>query len=211
MTDIIDPKEEQPEEVRPVSPDNSGRSDSPELEDLEKLRLSQDFAAATGVTKLLKTVPVRKPNRQEWVRVHPDEAMRFPTPVLELKEEKETYLVAPELWVELREELIPKILFTTINRQGVLSLWPIRLPDQDGRIDDWNRSALEAAQVAMHEWVRVPSNRSLGAYEVFRTSATPPEPEWPAVDFQTILRVAFRDRFIRDLEHVVVRKLRGAL
>jgi hypothetical protein len=161
MTDMIDPNAEQPEEVPPVSPDNSGLSDSPELGDLEKLRLSQDFATATGVTKLLKTVPVRRPHRQEWVRVHPNEAMRFPTPVLELKEEKETYLVSPELWGELREELIPKILFTTINRQGVLSLWPIRLPDQDGRIDDWNRSALETAQLAMQEWIRMTSNRSL--------------------------------------------------
>jgi hypothetical protein len=211
MTDMIDPNEEQPEEVRPISPDISGRSDSSELFDFEQLRLSQDFAAATGVTKMLKTVRVDKPNRQDWVRVHPDEGMRFPTPVLELKTEKETYLVTPDLWGELREELIPKILFTTMNRQGVLSLWPIRLPDQDGRIDDWNRSALEAAQVAMREWVRVTSNRSLGAYEVFQTNATLPEPEWPDVDFQTILRVAFKDRFIRDLDHVVVRRLRGSL
>jgi hypothetical protein len=124
MNDSINPNEEHPENIPPSSPDTSGRSDSSELFDFEQLRLSQDFAAATGVTKMLKTVRVDKPSRQDWVRVHPDEGMRFPTPVIYLKAEKETYLVAPELWSELREELTPKILFTTMNRQGVCRSGP---------------------------------------------------------------------------------------
>ncbi len=40
--------------------------------DLESLRVSQDFVKDSGVKKLLTTVPVRKPNRQDFVRVHPD-------------------------------------------------------------------------------------------------------------------------------------------
>ena len=38
------------------------------------LRLDQSFADTVGVKKHLMTVPVRKPNRQDFVRVHPDPA-----------------------------------------------------------------------------------------------------------------------------------------
>jgi len=65
--------------------------------DPSRLRLSQDFAATVGVKQALITVPVRKPNKQEFIRVHPDEAYRLETAVLELKEEREIYLVDPSL------------------------------------------------------------------------------------------------------------------
>ena len=42
--------------------------------DFNALRLSQDYTQAAGVEKLLTTVPVRKPNKTEFVRVHPDRA-----------------------------------------------------------------------------------------------------------------------------------------
>ena len=114
-----------------------------------------------GVKKALLTVPVRKPNRQEFIRVHPGEDWRLETVILELKEERESYLVDRNLWGELPGELIPKVLFTVINRQGVLTLWPIRLPGEDGRHDAWNRSALEAAGMAQEQWIRMAANMSL--------------------------------------------------
>ena len=178
---------------------------------LSRLRLSQDFASQVGVKKALLTVPVRKPTRQEFVRVHPDPAWRLETAVLELKEERETYLVDPDLWGELPGEIIPKALFTTINRQGVVALWPVRLPGEDGRHDEWNRSALEAAHMAMGGWIRVAANMSLGAYEVFQAVADLPEPEWPEIDFQEVLRIAFKSRFVQDTDHPVVRRLRGEM
>jgi hypothetical protein len=179
--------------------------------DLNKLRLSQDFSANLGVKKALLTVPVRKPGRQDFFRVHPGEDWRLVTVILELKEERETYLVDRNLWGELPGELIPKVLYTVINRQGVLTLWPIRLPGEDGRHDEWNRSALEAAEIAQKQWIRVAANMSLGAYEVYQASAEIPEPEWPDTTFQEILRVAFKDRFIDSASHPVVRRLRGEI
>jgi hypothetical protein len=129
--------------------------------------------------------------------------------VLELKDERETYLIDPELWHELPGEIIPKVLFTTISRQGVPILWPIRLPGEDGRIDAWNRSALEAAKIAKTRWIRVASNRYAGAYDVFEATGNIPEPEWPNATFQEIIEIAFRDHFINDMAHPVIRKLRG--
>lgn len=178
--------------------------------DLERLRLSQDFDSMVGVKKALLVVPVRKPQRQEFIRVHPDETYRFDTIVLEFKEDRETYLVDPDLRADLPDGVTAKKLVTVINRQGVVSLWPIRLPGADGRIDPWNRSALEAAELATKQWVRVAANMGLGGYEVFVATGNLPEPEWPDVDFQTLLSIAFKDRFIRSLDHPILRRLSGA-
>src|SRR5262249_52119404 len=83
--------------------------------DLNSLRLSQDFAAQIGVKKALLTVPVRKPNRQEFLRVHPEEAYRLDTAVLDVKEDRETYLVDPALRADLPGEVVAKTLFTAIT------------------------------------------------------------------------------------------------
>ena len=177
--------------------------------DPARLRLTQNFAEAAGVKKALITVPVRKPSRQEFIRTHPDTSYRLETAVLEMKEDRETYLVDPSMWHELPGEISPKVLYTTISRQGVLTLWPVRLPSEDGRLDEWSRSALEAAEMAQKKWVRVAANMSLRAYEVYEAVGNIPDPEWPDIPFQKILEIAFRDRFITDLDHPVVRRLRG--
>jgi hypothetical protein len=184
---------------------------APDPFDPASLRLSPDAAAGLGVKKALLTVPVRKPDRSWWVRTHADPDYRLETAVIELKEDRETYLVAPALRPELATEstLSPRALVTTINRQGVLFLWPIKLPGADGRLDEWSRSALDAADRAATGWVRVQASMALGAYEVWQTTAPTPDPEWPATSFRDLLRIAFRDRLIDSLDHPVLRKLRG--
>jgi len=186
-------------------------SDACDPFDLTRLRLSQDFLGAAGVKKVLTTCPVRKPSKEWFVRVHPDTAYHLQTCVIELKEDNEVYLVDRPLWGHLVSEstFSPRALFTSINRQNVLFLWPIRLPGPDGKLDDWNRSALEAATIAQTKWVRVQSNKSLGAYETFEAAAEWGDAQWTVPPLKDLLRVAFKDRFIDSLEHPVLRRLRG--
>ena len=179
--------------------------------DPSRLKLSQDFTANIGVKKALITVPIRKPDRQTFVRVHPDPEYRLETAVLELKEERETYLVARELWPQLAGEVVPKVLLTAVSRQGVIFLWPIRLPDSDGRLDEWSRSALEAASRAESHWVKLVGNRSLGAYEVYDATGKLPGPEWPEVSLGELLKIAFKDRFIESLDHSVIKRIQGGI
>lgn len=179
--------------------------------DLSRLRMSHNFDEIAGVKKKITTVPVRKPNRQEFIRVHSSDDYAFQTAVLELRDESETFIVDPDLWDQLAGEIVPKILLTTTNRQGVLTIWPIKLPDSDGRIDNWNRSAMQAALIAQKEWIRVAANRSLGGYEVFSATGDLPAPEWPELSFQEIVDIAFRDRYIRDIDHPAIRKLLGQI
>lgn len=177
--------------------------------DPSALALSQNFSEMVGVKKAVVTIPVRKPNRQEFIRVHPDLGYQVATAVLELKEERETYLVAQDVIPEISLELAPKLLVATTNRQGVLSIWPIRLPGADGKIDDWNRSAMEAACMAREGWVRMAANMSLGAYDIFEALGNLPDPEWPEIEFPKILEIAFRDKYIDSLNHPVLQRLRG--
>jgi len=185
----------------------------PDPYDPASLRLSPDFAACDGVKTALLSVPVRKPDSWWFVRVHPDERFRLQTAVIELKGDRgsEIYLVARELWPDLRAEAIfsPRAFFTAINRQGVVFLWPIRLPNSDGRVDEWSRTALDAANRAVKHWVRVSANMQLGAYDLHIATGQLPDPEWPDLPFQTLLRIAFRDRYIHDHNHPVLRRLRG--
>lgn len=177
----------------------------------EALRLPQNFAETVGVKKLLLTVPVRKPNKQDFVRVHPDENYRMsPAAILELKEDRETYLVTPDMAVQLPGEFTPAVLYTAINRQGVLFVWPVKLPEEgQKRVLEWHRSAGEAAELAMRRWVRMTANMSLGAYEVFTAAGHLGDPEWPQLSFPEILKIAFRDRLIDREDHPVILQLRG--
>ena len=185
--------------------------EGPDPFDPEALRLSADFHASVGVKKALLTVPVRKPAREWFIRVHPHPDYRLQTALLELKEAGETYLVSQDLWSELAGEstLSPRTLFTAVNRQGVLFLWPVRLPGADGRHDAWSKSALEAAEMAQTKWVRLQADMSLGAYSVYY--ADYPDPEWPELSFRELLRIGFKDRLIQTRDHSVLRQLRGEL
>jgi hypothetical protein len=176
---------------------------------LDNLRLTQDFAETCGVKKLLTTIPVRRPNPQDFVRVHPDAAYRESFPAIELKDERELYVVNRNMQAELSTECVSATLFTAINRQGVVFLWPIRLPGPDGKTNEWWRSGREAAELAMTKWVRIKANMSLGAYEIFSAESVMQDPTWPELPFNELLRIAFRDRIISSSDHPVVKRLRG--
>ena len=176
------------------------------------LRLDQTFAEGTAVKKLLTTVPVRKPNRQDFVRVHPDHDYRLsPAAIIELRDDREIYLVTPTIAPSLTQELVVTTIFTAINRQGVVFLWPVRLPGPNGKQNAWHSSAELAAETAMRRWVRVTSNMSLGAYEVFEAAANIPEPVWPELSFLELIKIAFQNRLVDRPDHPLVLKLSGAV
>ena len=177
--------------------------------DLGALRVSQDFAAMAGVKKQLNNVPVRKPNKQDFVRVHPDESYRVTLHVIVLQDDREVYVVRPDLYAALNNEVVTVTLFTAINRQGVVFLWPVRLPSSDGKTNAWWTSARMAAEQAMAKWVRVSANQSLKAYEVLTAESCTHEPEWPEQSLQELIRIAFRDQLVDSIDHPVVKRLRS--
>jgi hypothetical protein len=182
------------------------------FDNIEKLRLSQDFQKTAGVKKLLTKVPVRKPHPQTYVRVHSDPTYRGAFAVIELKEDRETYLLTPEVAMSLPGEYMMVTLYTAITRQGDLFLWPNRLPGEDGRTMEWWRSGDEAATHAMKEWVRVKANMAMGYYDMWGPEGKIDDPVWPELTYKQILRIAFKGLTILPpghLDHPVIKRLRG--
>jgi hypothetical protein len=181
----------------------------PDPFDITSLRLNPSFIETAGVKKLITTVPVRRPSPQDFVRVHPAPDYRDNFAMIDLKDDREEYIVHPTILPDLTGEVVYKTVFIAVNRQGVVSLWPIRLPAPDDRKTEWPRSAREAAELAMTRWVRLKANMSLGAYEITVAESVMAEPVWPDLSFPGLVRIAFGGRIITTLDHPVIKRLRG--
>ena len=176
---------------------------------LANLRLKGGYQNEVSVKRVLTNIPVGKPGRQDFVRVHPGEDFRIDTFILELKEENEVYLVVEDGRRALTDMIVPATLYLAVNRQDYPRIWHVKLPGEDGRRNGWHESAASAACCAMQQWTRITANMAIGAYEVFEAVGQLPEPVWPDKSFGEILEIAFRGRIIDSADHPVVQRLLG--
>ena len=73
-------------------------NNSPDPFDPESFRLKELPTDAAGIKKHISRIPVGRPDKQTWVRVHPDPRWRIcPASIIELKVEREIYLVRPDI------------------------------------------------------------------------------------------------------------------
>lgn len=173
-----------------------------------RLRLPQTFEG--GAVTRTSTITARKPDRHNWFMVHPDaDGYHFSTLVLDIKADRELYLIAPELRDELGVELVPRMIVPCITRQATIFLWPLALPDSNGRANSWTESALEAVRAAMEGWVRVVPNMEAGGYDLYRPRVQLDLPTWPDLTLEQMLEKAFNHQMIESLDHPRVRALRG--
>lgn len=177
---------------------------------LASMRIDQSYnsaATGVGVVKPLLTVPMRKPSKTEFFRTHPDHWMDCFS--VELKEEREFYVVKPGI-EEYISEFVERVrLRLCVTRQGVVLIWPLKLPKDDARGEMWRRSASESATLAETDWVRIAADMHLGAYQPYKATGALGEPRWPRETWPQILRIAVADRLIDRHDHPVVRQLLG--
>ena len=113
------------------------------FDNIHRLRAGSNFSERSNPQKVLVSVPVRKPEPQEFFRVCPSEDYQFDTYTVEVKTKKEHYLIEPHLIPYLPSDAKPKLIFTCINAQGVVFLYPLPL-GQVARANDYTRSAFWA-------------------------------------------------------------------
>lgn len=113
-SDPLDSGEERPLDA--ISPPNPF--------DLEALRAVPDLDI--DVEKILTTVPVRRPNKNEFFRVHNDADYVIDGYVLEHESEMDRtmFWVAPNVRAALVEHLRKVRLFTCIDKRSNVFLWP---------------------------------------------------------------------------------------
>lgn len=163
-------------------------------------------AGQAGVQRRLLVVPIKKPSTQAFIRVHP--TLLLECYLLELKEEREHYLVLPAIADSIPGEAHPAVLRLCVTRQGTVFLWPLKLPGD--RPNAWHTSALHAAKEAEDQWVRVIADQTSGGYQLRVASVTQAEPVWPSEPFEQILAIAFANgKVIDQAGHPVLARLLG--
>lgn len=174
---------------------------------LSDLRLSQDFQSMADVAKVVTTVKIGKPHRQIYFRVHPEWQMCYP--VLDYKNEgrSDFYIVDTKKVPDIQDEVSLRLVVPAITSHEDLYIWPLRLPGEDGKLDEAGTSSLEAMRIARTQWIKLRWNGH--RFETFVAKTMLKEPEWPETTFERMLDIAFADRIITSPDHRVVKLLMG--
>jgi hypothetical protein len=195
-------------ETPAVAPSLNGDGDkfSPEY-----LGLNQDFESVANVIRKIDIIKVEKPSPSRVFRVHPEFALK--TILLMLKEDNETYLIAPSMRQALAGESLIGVftLFACISKAGTPFIWPIRMADTNGKWNVWHQSGYMIAEKARVRWTRMQANRDAGCNQAefdARSVDQQQEANWPDMPFKDWLRLAFQGFTIDSLEHPVLKKLR---
>ncbi len=189
----------------------TGEGDDDDPFSPRNLAIAQNFSELTETKRLLTNVRVGKPSKEAWVRTSTDPDHWVIGSVVELKDQgDETYWLTPAVRDALIGEPCLKAvrLILAVDRPGNPFFWKIALPDPSGRSQPWVDSMVEAATVAKSKWVRVNWSNATRSYEVL-TAEIKAEPKWPTESRRELLNIAFRGRIVTDLDHPVLRDLRG--
>lgn len=178
---------------------------------LEEIRLRQDFDSMAGVRKVVTHIPVDKPANDVFFQVRSGADWCTQVWFLKLKD-NQTYIVHPSIVGAAQGLPVPTILYTAITRNGDIFLLPVKLPRADGKSNPWNDSRMQAVELAKSRWIKMTSNTTLGAYDIYEANGGIPEPEWPTdMILEDLLNIAFKDRIIQNQDDPVLRKLRGEI
>lgn len=180
--------------------------------DPARFRISPNEMTGSVVSKVLTSVPVRKPGKQEFVRVSTDPEFGLDCGLLTLETDPRPYLVLPDIAHAMLNDVKLVKLRLGITRQNTLFLWPVpQFPRADEAAENtWNRTHREIANRAEKDWIRISANRELGAYEAYVATAQISDPVWPQLKMPEILETAFGEsHVIASMDHPALRRLRG--
>jgi hypothetical protein len=187
------------------------------FDDLSQLTVAQNFDELTAETDFVY-IPIRKPKKQCFIRVSPEERHRVQLAMLEIDVgtggDRELFIVHPTILPVVSDlpGLSQRIVMLCVARpENSPFLWPIKTPNEKtGRKDSWSRSALEVARRAQREWLRVTPNMAMGCYVATVAKATWPEPNWPELPMSEMLRRALGEAgVIAGTDHPAIKALRG--
>ena len=178
---------------------------------LDKIRVSQSFHENVGVRQRLLSCDVRKPNRNEFVRVRtPVDAWSITVGTVDDPLTRDSYLVDQPLHAEVPDLIKMPVLTLAISRLSqVPFLWAVNIPANTSR---WYETAVGCLKLAEGEWVRVSSDLSAGAYVPYVATGNLPDPKWPegdGVELKDFLKLAFQSRFVTSIDHPLLQQLRG--
>jgi hypothetical protein len=183
-------------------PGKPGESQSKTLQLAESLIDTSGMGEGATVEELVR-LPVDKPNKSQFFRVHPDLLADVNLLKIDGPNWREIYAVTPNV-VKNLDNVSLYTLFFGVHRDGSYFLWPISATSSD----NWSRSARQIAISAMRQWCRLVPSRATSTYMKRVAPGCEEIPVWPeGKTFPDLLVLAFDDGHIIDsLEHPVARE-----
>ena len=182
----------------------------PSAFDPSRFKINPNKQTGGEVRNFLTHVPVRKPSKQQFVRVHPSPEYRLNCAILKMEDDDRPFLVVPEMHKALGEEIKYVDLRLAIDRQGNFFLWPVPPTQNTGSENTWNVTQRDIANKAEHLWMRMISNQAISSYFGKEAEGGIPEPHWGSDTMEYYLKIAFGGEHIIETEdHPVIDKLRG--
>lgn len=170
-------------------------------------RRNQDFSSLLSNPIESLVLEVRKPNRQWYIRVHP--TWNFYCYLFQDYTSQIIYLVAKHLYKDCPDVIQRKILFPAITlREDLLFFWSVNLGNRN---NTYNRTAMEAVELAKTVWIRISSDDKSRSYKIHPSERQGIEPKFPSDDdLKKLVLRAFKGKTIEDKDHPVLKHLRGA-
>ncbi|MDQ8191572.1 hypothetical protein [Roseibacillus persicicus] len=159
--------------------------------------------------KVLTSLPMRKPKRDEWVRQHPEFTARVH--IYESTEDRSLYVILPKCLEPLADVSKYVEMSLTMNSKGAPFIWPVPIPTER-RAHQAHIDAFAAAIQARKEWIR--TTWTGNEYETVRRKSAMPEPTWPAeiTSPGEMLRFAAKSgslEVIDSMDHPVIKEFLG--
>ena len=194
-----------------AEPNNTMKLKKPKI-DLERVRARADQSIDLGVTTEYTVIPIRNPKPDEFFRCMSDEDYSMDTYILSLKTENEWYLIDPDILpeIQLESQLRVMTLYVCVTMNSTPFVTCIPQPDKMGKINIWHESGHRTMEEAKQCWVRRQADKANGFYVITKAvNANLPDPEWPTITLSEIIDRAFDKYYIRDINDLVLQRLRG--
>lgn len=195
---------------------------NPGLDDIDIAAIKTSIDADVKTKKIVSKISVRKPDPLEFIRVH--ESWSFPCKVLIDKTEginKEYWLFSSEVAPLVEADLTFVVFYPAINRKGNVFLIEVK---ESNLKNSWVSTLFEGVKTAKLYWVRLRANNSTGRYDVDAAEQDLGNPQWPEsytvvngqgkmedrpFSMELLIKLTFKDRYVNDPEHEVIKKIRG--
>jgi len=159
--------------------------------------------------KRILTIPVGKPNKQNFFRVHPK--MEYPAYILDWEEDRTSYLVHPDIADLIPNQVKYKILYVSIYATNTPFLLSVPQPDSEGRWNNWHESLSEAVTIAKKKWIRLEADLTSQGYNIIEAIGNYGNPEWPEMTMEEFLEIAFKNTQIVEEDHPKIKELYGKI
>ena len=166
----------------------------------------EEFASAEESPS---TIECRRPPKGQFFTVRPETTNPWRDRefyyLLQL-EGRDSLIVAPDIAKQKNEEdtIRPVLLVRYVTMAGEEGLWPVKLDQQDGKSNRWNRSALNILELASSgKWVRIVSTKNEYRYQVSRRTLEETPPRFSDRTFKELVDEAFKNRLVDSLDHEI--------